>query len=160
MTLKGQDEKGTLYIYSPSDGKISYTIDNANHSNMSSLDSRGIPYYHGNPGEKIIRTYVVLNSNSVPIGITSIHQMNFLTVDKTSIVANGTDTATISQVADNTLVTIPKEDVEYLIVSPEDSVEISANGFSLDPKENHIDVIFSKYGYDDHTITINITEDV
>ena len=151
---------GTLYIYSPSDGKIGYTIDNANYRNMSTLDSRGISYYHGTPGEKIVNTYVALDANTVPVGIDSCIQMDFLTLNKSSVVADGLDTAIISNVANNTLVKIPKENIEQIIYSPEDSVEISANGFSLNPKENHIDVIFSKYGHNECTVTINITEDI
>lgn len=152
---------GTIYVYSPDTGRVSYTIDNSNQGNLSTLTDRGVAYYHGAPGEKIIGTYVTQNTISgTPDGVSPLRVMSSLVVDKTSIVGNGTDTATISGIVPNTLVRIPKDDFNFTSNTTMNFIEISSNGYSLNASENRIAALFSNYGYIDASVTINITSDV
>jgi len=151
----------TIYVYDPSTGKISYTIENAKTENAISLKNRGINFFADTINHKIIGTYVVKHEvTGQPIGIENIKEMTSVIINKTQVVADGNDTVIIAPLLEGTTVNISKENFSFVSDLENNSVEITADGYSLDETENVIYVSLSKYGYKNKGFMINIIPDV
>jgi len=147
----------TAYVYDESTGKIAYTIDNISDSQIQSLRSRNIPVFCDNNPHKLVGTYVTKNEvTGIPNGIDDIRNMDFINIDKTIVVANGTDVATVSNLAPGTTVSI-EAGPTFVSNSTSNSIEFSADTYSIITSENRTKAILSKYGYNDVSVEVIFT---
>ena len=86
----------TVYVYDKETGKIQYTIDEANDAQIENLKNKNISAFVSTDKYKTVGTYVKMDDKGVPISIAPVEHMDFITVNKSAIVANGTDEAIIS----------------------------------------------------------------
>ena len=99
------------------------------------------------------------DDTGIPCGISQIRHMNFLTVDKKAIVADGTDEATISGLRKGMHVNINNEYAYAVDDKTGTTLEISANNFSYIPDHNEMIIKVCGYGYHEAQVKINIIEE-
>ena len=150
----------TLYVYDGSTGQVQYTVDNAAPEQIQHFKETNVPFYVGPSNGKIIGTYIKKDEDTgIPCGISQIRHMNFLTVDKKSIVANGTDEATISGLRKVMHVNINNEYAYVVDDKTGTTLEISANNFSYIPHHNEMTIKVRGYGYHDAQVKLDMIEE-
>ena len=152
----------TIYVYDNATGKLSYTIENGNASTARMLTDRGLYFFADSVQHSLTGTYVAKDEVTGQIlGIKNILPMEYVQVDKTEVVGNGTDVATISNIVPGTTVSVVGTDFDFVSNSSTTNYfEVSANGYSLNPQENIVQVELSKYGYYNRSFIFSITSDV
>jgi hypothetical protein len=137
----------TAYIYDNKSGSISYTINDVTGPQRQSLMAKGLDFYCDPVQYNIAGAYVTKDeATGNPTGVAVRRDMApIVHVDKQIIVANGTDSATVSNLVPGTTVTT--DGFSFVSNSTVDFVEFSANGFSTVQDENLIKVNLSTYGY-------------
>jgi len=150
----------TIYVYDKDTGKINYTVDAVSPSQIQSFSQRTKDeYYVGKSGGKLAGTYVKKDSASgKPIGISRIEHMTFLTINKHTIVANGTDEAVISGLKTGMTVDIDHGQIFKVKEDDDKTLEMSCNNFSYIPEQNQMAIYFKAYGCHDSVIKINMIE--
>ena len=104
-------------------------------------------------------TYVQMDANTgSPVSIAPIKSMDFISVDKSVIVANGTDEAVISGLKPNMLIDVNGEGSYVTSSATGTTLEISANEYSYDPAYNKMIIRFRAYGYHDSKTQIDLIE--
>ena len=151
----------TMYIYDEVTGHVGYTIDDVNNSQIENFKKKNIPFYVSHPRHRIIGTYVKKDSEGMPVGITPVQHMDFISLNKGTMVANGTDEVVISGLSNGMFVDVNGE-FSYTCNTAEgesgSTLEISANGFSHTSEHNQMVIKFVKYGYHDSAIKIGLLE--
>ena len=149
----------TIYVYNDTTGEINYTVDEASDIQIESFKTKGVPIFVSHPRHMIAGTYVMKDAiTGNPIGVAPMRQMDFISIDKNVIVANGTDEAVISGLSNGVFVNINGEHSYTVDGESGPNLEISANGFSYDPNNNGMVVSFRAYGYNNSKILIGLVE--
>lgn len=154
-----QQMNNTIYVYDKNNGKIKYTIDLASPAQIEYMAEKGEHFYIGPAGAKISGSFVKLDDEGNPIGISRTEHMNFININKHVVVANGTDEAIISGLRYGMFVDVNHE---YQYVVDEETgrtLELSCNNFSYVPQQNEMRVYMKAYGCHDSVITINFVEE-
>ena len=149
----------TIYVYERETGKIQYTVEDAQDHQVENFKKKNIPFFATTGKYRTLGTYVQISSNTgSPTSIAPIENMDFISVDKTVLVANGTDEVVISGLKPGILVNM--NDEGSYITSPVTgtTLEISANGYSYEPGHNRMTIKFRAYGYHDSQTHINLIE--
>jgi len=150
----------TIYVYDKDTGRIKYTVDDVSPGQIQSFGQRtDDEFYVGKSGERLAGTYVKKDpSSGKPIGVTKIEHMTFLTINKHTIVANGTDEAVIGGLKAGMTVDIDHGQVFTVGKDDDKTLEISCNNYSYIPEHNHMAIYFKAYGYHDSVIKIEMIE--
>ena len=149
----------TIYVYDDVTGKIKYTINEITLRQVESFKERGIPVFVGGPNHRITGTFVKKDQNTgVPYGIDTVQHMDFIQINKHVVVANGTDEVILSGLKNGMNVNVNDEYSYVVDDETGNTLEISANGFSYNQKNNAMVVKFKGYGYHDSKITISLVE--
>ena len=151
----------TIYVYDEKTGRINYTIDEASPAKIQNFeDNPNMHFYVGPSGAKLAGTYVKKDPGSdKPIGVVPIEHMSFLTINKHTIIANGTDEAVITGLKLGMRVDVNHETSFVVSNKDEQTLEISCNNYSYIPEQNQMAIYFKGYGYHDSVIKINIIEE-
>jgi len=150
----------TIYVYDKNTGRIKYTVDDVSPGQAQRFAQRtNDEFYVGKTGEKLTGTYVKKDpSSGKPVGIARIEHMTFLTINKHTIVANGTDEAVIGGLKEGMTVDIDHGQVFKVGKDDDKTLEISCNNFSYIPEHNQMAIYFKGYGYHDSVIKIKMIE--
>ena len=121
----------TVYVYDKNTGKIKYTVDHMQHTDLKQFEESGEPFFVGPGGAKISGTYVKKDSSTgAPIGVSPIEHMTFVNINKHTVVANGTDEAVISGLRKGMCVDINHEHTYIVDDESGTTLELSCNNFS------------------------------
>ena len=149
----------TIYVYEKETGKIQYTVEDAQTPQVENFRKKNIPFFATTSKYRTVGTYVQKDANTGnPVSIASIENMNFISVDKSTLVANGTDEVVISGLKPNMLVDINGEGSYITSSATGTTLEISANGYSYEPGQNRMSIKFRAYGYHDSQTNIDLIE--
>jgi len=133
----------TLYVYDKTTGRIKYTIDNPTSKQIQHIELQGGGCHVDLRGKALQGSYVVKNPDTgISIGIESLKTINF-NISQSSIVANGTDVAVLSDLHPGATVTGLNDDAFTFVATEEDNdIEFTANGLSTNSTENQISLYF------------------
>ena len=149
----------TIYVYDKDTGRIKYTVDEVSPSQIQQFSQRtNDEFYVGRSGQRLAGTYVKKDPSGKPIGISKIEHMTFLTINKHTIVANGTDEAVIGGLKTGMTVDIDHGQIFKISEDDDKTLEISCNNYSYIPEQNQMAVYFKGYGYHDSVIKIEMIE--
>ena len=149
----------TIYVYNEITGEINYTVDEVSDVQIESFKSKGIPIFVSHPRHMIAGTYVMKDAiTGNPIGVAPMRHMDFLSLSKETIVANGTDETVISGLSNGMFVDINGEQSYTVDGDSGPTLEISANGFSYDANYNGMVIYLHAYGYNNAKIIIGLVE--
>ena len=150
----------TIYVYDKNTGRIKYTVDDVSPGQIQSFSQRTKDeFYVGRSGERLAGTFVKKDPVSgKPIGVAKIEHMTFLTINKHTIVANGTDEAVIGGLKAGMTVDIDHGQIFKVGKDDDKTLEISCNNYSYIPEHNHMSIYFKGYGYHDSVIKIEMIE--
>jgi hypothetical protein len=149
----------TIYVYDKDTGKIQYTVEEANAEQVESFQKKDLSVFVTTKNYKTIGTYVKVDANThSPQSIEPIQRMDFITISKPVLVANGTDEVVISGLKYGMRVEVVGEG-SYM-VSPDTglSLDLSANGYSFDESRNSMTVNFYGYGYHDSKTQVQLIQ--
>lgn len=136
-----------IYVYDPTTGHISYSIDGATGAKVANLQKRGIPHIVLD-SVGMLNQYVVVDENNNPIGVESIKKFG-ITANKSSIIADGEDEIVFSNVVEGTSVYVDGVGV-WTSTADDTTFEFSVDGY------NHPNplLMFKKYGY--HNFSVHV----
>ena len=149
----------TIYVYEKATGKIQYTVDDAHEGQIEHFTQKNIPFFASTAKYRTVGTYVKLDANTgIPTSIDPIEHMDFISVSKSTLVANGTDEIVISGLKMGMFIDVNGEN--SYVTNPETgtTLEISANGYSYDSENNQMTIRFHAYGYHDSQTHIDLVE--
>lgn len=152
--------KSTIYVYDENTGKIKYTVDQMNHTQIEKFEEKGEPFFVGPSGSKISGTFVKKDANTgTPIGVSPLEHMTFVNINKHVVVANGTDEAVISGLRNGMRVDVNHEHSYTVDDESGDCLELSCNNFSYVPDHNQMTIYLKAYGCYDSMLKVDFVEE-
>ena len=132
-----------IYVYDKNTGFLSYSIEGTTPEREESLKRKGTSYIVAER-VSLLNQYVVVDANSNPTGLAKIGNFEEIGSDKLSLIANGTDEMTFSDIPANTTVSLNGIKI-WTSNSIDTTFSFSVNGYST---SNPV-LAFKKYGYQD-----------
>jgi hypothetical protein len=139
-----------IYVYDPTTGHISYSIDGATGQKVAVLTAKGIPHIVLD-SVGMLNQYVVVDENNNPTGVDTFNQFS-ITANKNSIIADGQDEIVFSNIVEGTSVYVGESKV-WTSTSEDTTFEFSVDGYNYSSPI----LTFKKYGYQDFRIPVMTT---
>ena len=149
----------TIYVYEKETGKIQYTVEDAQDHQVENFKKKHIPFFATTGRYKTLGTYVKIDANTgSAISIEPIQYMDFISINKSVLVANGTDEVVISGLTPGIFVDVNGEGSYVTSPVSGTTLELSANGYSYVPGHNRMTIKFRAYGYHDSQTHVDLIE--